>query len=48
MAMFNQEVVAVFIPEVSGPGDCSQFDKYDDIKLDIAETCLYEKEFADF
>ena len=48
MALFNQEITSLFVPEVSGPGDHSQFDEYDDIKLEIAETCQYEKEFAEF
>lgn len=48
MALYNQEVISLFVPEVSGPGDYSQFDTYDDIELKIAQTCQYEKEFAEF
>ena len=46
--IFKQEIKAPFVPKVNGPGDYSQFDNYDDIKLEIAPTCQYEKEFADF
>lgn len=46
--VYKQEIKAPFIPKVNGPGDYSQFDDYDDIKLEIAPTCQYEKEFADF
>lgn len=46
--IYNQDIKPPFVPKVAGPGDYSQFDEYDDIKLDIAPACLYEKEFADF
>jgi protein kinase A len=46
--VYRQETRPPFVPKVSGPGDYSQFDNYDDIKLEIAPTCQYEKEFADF
>lgn len=46
--MYNQEIKPLFVPKVSGPGDYSQFDEYDDIKMKISSVCLYEKEFADF
>lgn len=46
--IYNQEIVPPFVPKVSGPGDYSQFDEYDDTKLEIANICMYEKEFADF
>lgn len=46
--IYTQEAKPPFVPKVSGPGDYSQFEDYDDIKLEIAPTCQYEKEFADF
>lgn len=46
--VYKQEIMAPFIPKVNGPGDYSQFDNYDDIKMEVAPTCQYEKEFADF
>lgn len=47
-SIFDQSVKPPFVPKVSGPSDYSQFDKYDDIPLDVAATDKYEKEFADF
>lgn len=46
--LYNQEIMPPFVPKVSGPGDYSQFDDYDDVELDISKVCLYEAEFADF
>lgn len=46
--VYTQEMKPPFVPKVNGPGDYSQFDDYDDIELEIAPTCQYEKEFADF
>lgn len=48
MSVYNQSVEPSFIPKVSGDGDFSQFDKYDDVQVRIAPTDKYEKEFADF
>lgn len=46
--IFNQTCQPLFVPKVSGPGDYSQFDKYDDVPLKVSITEKYEKEFADF
>ncbi|KAG5678456.1 hypothetical protein PVAND_008128 [Polypedilum vanderplanki] len=48
VALYNQEIKPPFIPKLTGPGDYSQFDEYEDVKLKIAHTCVFEKEFADF
>lgn len=46
--LYHQEMTPPFVPKVSGPGDYSQFDKYEDIKLEMSVMCQYEKEFTDF
>lgn len=46
--IFEQTLKPPFIPKVSGPGDYSQFDKYDDIPLKFSATNQYEKVFEDF
>lgn len=48
IALLNKEVEAPTVPKVSGPGDISQFDKYDDVVLKDSAKCLYEREFSDF
>ena len=48
LSLYNQDMVSLFTPKVSGPGDYSQFDKYDDVPLNIALTDKYQKEFAEF
>jgi hypothetical protein len=48
MKLLNKQVKVPFVPPLKGPGDTSQFDPMDDIPLKYSETCLYEKEFADF
>ena len=47
-AIYSQKAQPPFVPKVSGPGDFSQFDKYDEIKLSVSNIDKYEKEFADF
>jgi protein kinase A len=37
-----------YIPNVSGPGDYSQFDKFDDVTLIVSDIDKYAQEFADF
>lgn len=46
--LYNQDMQPPFVPHVSGSGDYSQFDKYENVSLQIANTCKYEKEFEDF
>ena len=46
--IYKQEMKAPTIPKVNGPGDYSQFDYFEDVELEIAKTCQYEKEFAEF
>lgn len=46
--LYNRNVEVPFVPKVSGPGDYSQFDKYDDVHMRVVEVDKYEKEFADF
>ncbi|XP_001660801.2 cAMP-dependent protein kinase catalytic subunit beta [Aedes aegypti] len=48
IGLMNMEVSAPFIPKISGPGDASQFDIYDEQDLKIASKCMFIKEFADF
>lgn len=47
-AVYNQSVEPPFVPKVSGPGDYSQFDNYDDVKQDVSPTNKFEKEFEEF
>lgn len=46
--LYNQTMEPPFVPKVKGPGDYSQFDKYDDVPLTVATVNKYEKDFADF
>lgn len=46
--LYNQHMEPPFIPEVSGPGDYSQFEDYDDVPINVSRHDRYEKEFADF
>lgn len=46
--LLQQTVKPPFVPNVSGPGDYSQFDDTDDEALSVAAADKYEKEFADF
>lgn len=48
ISLYNQKVEPPFVPKVSGPGDYTQFDEYDDIPLRIASKDKYAKEFSDF
>jgi protein kinase A len=48
IALYNQDVKPPFVPKLTGPGDHSQFDDYEDVNLRIAAVCQYEREFADF
>ncbi|XP_053692450.1 cAMP-dependent protein kinase catalytic subunit beta-like [Sabethes cyaneus] len=46
--LLNGDITAPFIPQVSGPGDASQFEIYDEQDIKVASKCLFIKEFADF
>lgn len=48
MELYNQSMKPSFVPKVSGPGDYSQFDKFDAAPLNVALVDKYVKEFADF
>ncbi|XP_058818533.1 cAMP-dependent protein kinase catalytic subunit beta-like [Topomyia yanbarensis] len=48
IGLLNVEITAPFIPKVSGPGDTSQFDVYDEQEIKVASKCLFIKEFAEF
>ncbi|XP_055543281.1 cAMP-dependent protein kinase catalytic subunit beta-like [Wyeomyia smithii] len=48
VGLLNAEITAPFIPKVSGPGDASQFEVYDEQDMRVASKCLYIKEFAEF
>lgn len=48
MKLYDRKMTPPYTPKVAGPGDYSQFDKYDDIPLHVAESDKYEAEFADF
>lgn len=48
MALYQQTVEPPYIPKVAGPGDYSQFDKYEDIPQKVSKSDNYEKDFADF
>lgn len=47
-SLYNRQMEPPFVPKVSGPGDFSQFDKYEEIPLKVSDDDNYEKEFADF
>lgn len=46
--LYNQNMEPPFVPKVSGPGDYSQFEDYDDVPIKVSPHDRYEKEFADF
>lgn len=48
MSLYQQKIEPPYVPEVSGPGDYSQFDRYDDVPQSAADTDKYAKEFEDF
>ncbi|XP_055589567.1 cAMP-dependent protein kinase catalytic subunit beta-like [Uranotaenia lowii] len=48
IAMLNGEVTAPFLPKISGQGDTSRFDYYEERNLKVASKCQFVKEFADF
>jgi protein kinase A len=48
MPLYHQVIEPPFVPKVSGPGDYSQFDDYDDVQLKVADVDKWPKEFEDF
>lgn len=48
IALYQQKVEPPFIPKVSGPGDFSQFDRYDDVEQSTSDFDEYAKEFEEF
>lgn len=48
MAMFNRSVRPPYVPTVKSPGDASNFEKWDEEKLRIADREKFKAEFADF
>lgn len=48
MAIYNRTVQPPHVPKVSGPGDYSQFDKYDDVPMSVADSDKFKSEFAEF
>lgn len=47
-SLVNRSVEPPYVPKVSGPGDFSQFEEYDDVVLHVSDTDKYPKEFSDF
>lgn len=48
MAVFNQTVRPPYVPKVKSPGDASNFEKWDEEKLKIADREKFKAEFAEF
>ena len=48
MAIFNQTVRPPYVPKVKSPGDASNFEKWDEEKLKIADREKFKAEFAEF
>lgn len=49
IALLNRDISALYVPKVSGPGDYSNFDQFnEDYVVKDSNKCLYEKEFIDF
>lgn len=46
--LYNQNMEPPHVPKVSGPGDFSQFEEYDDVSIKVSKVDKYQKEFADF
>ncbi|KAH9635030.1 hypothetical protein HF086_004384 [Spodoptera exigua] len=47
-SILNCRTPPPFIPKYRGPGDTTNFDKYEDEPVAIASRCLYEAEFSEF
>jgi len=48
IATYQKRLPPPFIPDTSGDGDASNFDKQKEPPLDKSSKCLYEEEFKDF
>lgn len=48
MSLLNKKVDPPFVPTVAEDGDTSQFDTYEEIKMEISKNCKYEEDFAEF
>ncbi|XP_055336516.1 cAMP-dependent protein kinase catalytic subunit 1-like [Paramacrobiotus metropolitanus] len=48
MALYGKRIPAPFVPKTKGPGDASNFDKYDEDPIPSSPTDKYAREFADF
>lgn len=48
IGLFNQKLLAPFVPVTTGEGDTSNFAKISEITMKIASVDLYENEFKDF
>ncbi|KAJ8678680.1 hypothetical protein QAD02_014467 [Eretmocerus hayati] len=48
LKIYNRSIVPSFVPACAGPGDHSNFDKYDEEELVVSELEEYPKEFANF
>lgn len=47
-AVFERRLEAPFVPPCSGPGDSSNFDRYDEEPISVSGMPLFDKEFASF
>jgi len=48
IALYQKKIEAPFLPKVKGPGDCSNFDDYEEEPIRISSTEKCAKEFAEF
>lgn len=48
MRIYNRSVQPGFVPACSGPGDVSNFDRYDEEELRVSLSDKYAKEFDNF
>lgn len=48
LGSYHKQETAPFLPKVAGPGDCSNFDDYDEEQIYVKANDPYAKEFADF
>lgn len=48
LAVLNRAVQPPYVPRVKTPGDCSNFDIFDEAPLRISEADNFQKDFADF
>ena len=48
VAVYKKKTPCPFVPKVKGPGDTTNFDKWDENPIPTSEKDLYAKEFVDF